>query len=183
MPVSRRSKWIKGGAQWVRVVGDIAVITLASDKGEAIVDAIDADLVGKFKWFLHKCGNARRGSYATTQGEDGKKLSLHHLIFGKPNPGTEVDHKNGNGLDCRRDNLRLGTHAQNAANTPNRKPGSSRFRGVMAMRRGDSWRACISDKHLGVFRSEVEAAKAYDAAATVRYGEFANLNFPCEVRS
>ena len=32
--------------------------------------------------------------------------------------------------------------------------------------------------HIGTYISEIEAAKAYDEAAKIHHGEFANLNFP-----
>lgn len=103
---------------------------------------------------------------------------MHRLIFSlKWTPTTEIDHKNGNGLDNRRENLRIATRSQNAANRFKRG-GSSKFKGVCIA--GKRWKAGIRQDgksyHLGTFDTEEEAALAYNASATIRFGEFARLN-------
>jgi hypothetical protein len=104
-------------------------------------------------------------------------VKMHRLILGAPK-GVQVDHRNGNGLDNRRENLRLATPSQNAANTRQRR-GRSRFKGVY-LRAGGHWRAVIrfhgKGQYLGAFVSETEAALAYNAAAIRLFGEFARLN-------
>lgn len=59
--------------------------------------------------------------------------------------------------------------------------GQSRFKGVCITRAG-KWRAVIyigrKQKYLGVFDSEFDAARAYDAAALQHFAEGAKLNFP-----
>lgn len=96
-----------------------------------------------------------------------------------------IDHKNGNGLDNRRSNLRFCTNAQNQHNqrkwgSRSGKPLSSRYKGVSWHRRGH-WRAKIQAqgkrRYLGQFQSEEAAARAYDRAARELHGEFAVLNF------
>ncbi|MGA1567624.1 MAG: AP2 domain-containing protein [Methylophilaceae bacterium] len=107
------------------------------------------------------------------------KLLLHRTIL---NPSKEkiIDHIDHNGLNNRRENLRICTVTQNAANQRKRK-GSSNFKGVYWNKRDQVWRAGIGykgkDLHLGHFKDELEAAKAYDKAAKDLWGEFANLNF------
>jgi hypothetical protein len=92
--------------------------------------------------------------------------------------GIEVDHRNHNGLDNRRSNLRLATGHQNQGN---RRPqgGSPRFKGVYLSR--SKWVAQIrfggSKRYLGRFTVEEDAARAYDAAARLIFGEFACTNF------
>lgn len=95
--------------------------------GYALIDASDADLVMPFQWRLiqtgkgyahRKLGNWR---YGTEQ-----QILMHREIMGLPRyrDGHEVDHKNRNGLDNRRDNMRIVTHAQNQQNTSSRQGGT-----------------------------------------------------------
>jgi hypothetical protein len=108
---------------------------------------------------------------------------MHRMVMKAP-PDMLVDHINQNGLDNRRSNLRLATGAQNQRNAHGRgihrgKPSSSRFRGVS--RSGMKWSAHISvngkNIRLGTFRTEEQAARAYDTAARIYHKEFARLNF------
>lgn len=98
---------------------------------------------------------------------------LHNLIL-----GGLADHIDGNGLDCRRSNLRLATQAQNCLNRSAKK--GKRFKGVY--RSSSRYYAEIYFK--GERRAsyghatEEGAARAYDAMAVELHGEFARLNFP-----
>jgi hypothetical protein len=109
-----------------------------------------------------------------------RQITLHAFLTG----WCLVDHRNSDGLDNRRENLREATWMQNAANARRRKDNSSGFKGVRQTRTG-RWTAVIGDgtgrkRQVGTFDSDIEAAKAYDAAARARWGEFARLNFPDE---
>ena len=103
---------------------------------------------------------------------------LHNFLTGLP----YVDHRNGNGLDNQRANLRESTHAQNMANSRRRKDNTSGFKGVSQERRTGRWVAQIQrgghNFHLGTFGSPEDAARAYDAKAAELFGEFARPNFP-----
>lgn len=112
----------------------------------------------------------------------GRTVYLHRLILHAP-PGITVDHRNGDGLDNQRSNLRFASRGQNNANRKVRN--STGFRGVEKI--GRRFSASISQPRtpgvgkalrLGRFDSAEEAARAYDAAAVDRFGEFARLNFP-----
>src|SRR5688572_29872489 len=83
-----------------------------------LVDAEDLSLVRKHSWHASR---KRTVVYARTSVKDGdgpnrRSMPMHRLILGVTDPRIEVDHINGNGLDNRRSNLRLATHADNSAN-------------------------------------------------------------------
>lgn len=103
---------------------------------------------------------------------------MHRLVLDAPS-GVVVDHINGDGLDNRRSNLRLGTQSQNLANSRKRSGTTSSFKGVSFHRASGKWRAYIKQHrkqfHLGLFESESEAAEAYRAKAREIYGGFARL--------
>lgn len=87
-----------------------------------------------------------------------------------------VDHRNGDGLDNRRANLRPATAAQNAANQQLSIANTTGYKGVSLYRNG-RFRASIQRRHLGYFDTAADAARAYDAAALDLFGDFAHLNF------
>jgi len=105
---------------------------------------------------------------------------MHRQLINVPK-GYVIDHINGSGLDNRRANLRLATVAQNAWNSKKRNPRSG-YKGVWLAKEKGLWRAAIfcnrKRKHLGYFKDKVDAARAYDKAATKLHKEFAVLNFP-----
>lgn len=139
----------------------------------ALVDDEDFERVNEHRWWLSR---TRNKDYAATR-IDGRFTRLHSFLTG----WRLVDHKNGDGLDDQRGNLRPATGSQNNANAKKRK-GKSRFRGVYKHLNG-KWLAAISDhgknRHIGLFRSEEQAARAYDREARILHGPFARLNLPC----
>jgi hypothetical protein len=147
------------------------IIPLTQEKF-ALVDDQDYEAVSSYKWHA----NFQHGSwYARRNVSPGKIQSLHSFIL----PGIErIDHKNQNGLDNRRHNLREATRSQNRANGRQLVSHSSQFKGVGWHIRRKKWQARVNQTYLGVFSEEQEAAKAYDAAAKRIFGQFASLNFP-----
>jgi hypothetical protein len=154
------------------------------DLGEGewtILDAVDYYRFGSLKWTIN--GNGRK-FYATRFVKIGpgktKTLRLHREIMQAPKD-LLVDHKNGDGLDNRRTNLRLATRSQNMYNKPKTKSKtSSRFIGVSFDKGRRKWETRIYYQKrkiwLGRFDDEIDAARAYDKAALEYHKEFARLN-------
>lgn len=148
----------------------------------AIVDDDDAGLVERYRWKVLKAA----GHFYACRSTRKATILMHRAILGAP-PELWVDHRNGNGLDNRRSNLRLATARQNTVNR-RKTSGFSSFKGVYWNKERSLWQAQIGDGatsegrqkviYLGRFESEEAAARAYDAKALEMHGEFANLNFP-----
>lgn len=112
-------------------------------------------------------------------------IKLHRLVM-NAKPRELVDHKNGNTLDNRKENLRIVTYSQNNANRKAKKNGQSKYLGVSVAKYksglGFTKRYIASIKkdykvyYLGSFEHEIDAAKAYNKKAIELHGEFANLN-------
>lgn len=116
--------------------------------GEVIVDDADYDWLSSMKWWkIVKRGKAYDGAYVFRchKGEDGKQrpLYMHRLIMKAPR-GMQVDHLNWNGLDNRRENLRLCTPRENSLRkrTENGRPRTDAERGnVTWYKRNQVWKA------------------------------------------
>lgn len=156
--------------------------TIALTQGQVTtVDDADFEALSKFKW----CALKRKHTFYAVRGTPGVrniKIQMHRQILGTPK-GEYSDHRDGNGLNNQRHNLRVATKGQNAMSFQTLHFGkSSRFRGVCWREKRGKWEAYIKvDKtyrFLGRYGSEKEAAQAYDRAALHHFGEFAHVNFP-----
>lgn len=141
----------------------------------ARVDDQDFDRVSRFKWYARP---SNRNWYAVTmQGNPRRSIFLHHFILGTV---ERIDHRDNNGLNNQRENLRKANRCQNGQNR-RYQIHSSKFKGVSWCKGSKKWEAYLSNGkgkkiHLGWFVNEIDAALAYDAAALNRYGEFALTN-------
>ena len=144
-----------------------------------LVDQGDFEELQRFNWHYHSDGRgsgcvARNRLLADRPG--GKWVYLHRDLLGEP--ASEIDHKNGDTLDNRRQNLRIASRIQNTRNR--RRIGQ--FKGVVFRARSNRYEAKIGVEGrriwLGQFPSAQEAARAYDDAARQYFGDFACLNFP-----
>ena len=146
----------------------------------AIVDAEDFEWLSKWNWCTALTGRGPLFSFYAARSYWTKKgsrfLFMHNVIF-----GDRCDHKNRNGLDNRRENLRACTPLQNSRNRGISKNNISGFKGVSFIASINKWRARITangkSKFLGYFTSKELAACAYDLAAKKLFGEFAAPNF------
>lgn len=153
-----------------------------TQKKVALVDPQDYERVSRYKWCLSRVG---KQLYAYRK-HHGRTIRMHQFIMNPPK-GMVVDHVNGNGLDNRRENLRICTKLENAWNKRRRKPegAKSEFIGVYPCRRPPGkW--CIKVQcdgevtNLSPFDTAEEAARARDRKALELHGEYAQLNFPDE---
>ncbi len=142
--------------------------------GIAVCDEADYGIVREFHWTLRVSKSGNRYALAN-RGRI--RFFMHRLILAGPD-GADTDHRDGNGLNNRRYNLRTATRSQNLANRDSSS--KSGFRGVFMRPGGKSWRADIrvSGKgiYLGNFSSAEAAAAAYDKAAREYFGDFARTN-------
>ncbi|RJQ39524.1 MAG: hypothetical protein C4555_03185 [Dehalococcoidia bacterium] len=148
--------------------------------GFAIIDPADYELISPYKWSMrvHKSGHIYA---ATSFWKDGRTITLmmHRVIMNAPK-GVQVDHLDDNGLNNKRGNLRIATYAQNQQyqRISRKQKTASRYKGVC--RHKSNWRAQIRIEGrkvwLGDYRTEIEAAMAYDKAAVKHFGEFARPN-------
>lgn len=144
------------------------------------MDADDYSLLSRFTWTRTPAG------YAVTQSDVfGGKIVLMHRMIVAARKGEHVDHRDGNGLNNRKSNLRRCTVDQNVLNRRKSGDKKSPFKGVHQRRGSTLWFAVITfknkAKYLGSFETEQLAAMAYDDAAAKLFGEFACFNFPDKV--
>lgn len=149
--------------------------TISLTKGySAIVDDDVYEELSKYKWFYNNGYAARNVSVNGKQ----KQLKMHRVIM-CPSDDKVVDHINGDTLDNRHENLRVCSTKENIANKKKPSNGkSSRYKGVSFKRGKYEARIRSGDTfiYLGRYCTEVEAAIAYNNAATLLFSEFAKLN-------
>ena len=152
-------------------------ITITNSDLKVIVDDEDYERISMFSWRL-SINYARR--WFRSNGKLASVL-MHRQIMGEQNP--MYDHRDGNGLNNQKENLRPCTGTQNNGNRRiNKMPyHSSKYKGVCFHIRKKKWHAGVKFNnhrfHLGTFDNELDAAKAYDRKAEELFGEFANVNF------
>jgi hypothetical protein len=145
--------------------------------GFAIVDQDDYQKLAGYPWQLYE---NKSGNLYAIRFDNGRFIKMHRVIMNAP-AGKIVDHRNHEGLDNTKRNLRFATISQNNCNVKITKNCSSKYKGVCRRKGRNKWHACISYNckkiHLGYFDNEEDAARAYDEAAKIYHGEFAVLNF------
>jgi hypothetical protein len=152
-----------------------------SDGSVALISDEDAVLVAGKGWHRDQKPGSHTSYavHATSRGGHPITVLMHRLILAAP-VGWQVDHRNGDGLDNRRGNLRLSTSGQNQANADLRSDSVSGVRGVSWESQTQRWRARLRfdgvDVSLGRFETIEEAAEVYAEAANRYFGEFARQN-------
>lgn len=160
--------------------------TITLTQGYAtLVDDDIYDELAQFKW--HVSGTAKKYAKRDVGGRKAKTSILLHRYIMDAKAGDVVDHINGNTLDNRRENLRICKQTDNSRwHIDLNKNNTSGYRGVCWHEQRGKWLATIriarKQIHLGLFESKEDAARAYDEAASLNFGDFASLNFPLAVR-
>lgn len=154
--------------------------TIPLTKGRvAIVDDCDYEWLSQWKWHLQT--SQRTNTVYASRRANSKTILMHRLILGTPED-MQTDHKNKDGLDNRRTNLRFATMQQNAHNRNRYSHNSSGYKGVIYEKETKNWRARIRIqgklKNIGRFTTAKAAALAYDKTARQLHKQYARLNFP-----
>lgn len=171
---------------YIELCDDCALIHIEDEDGDlrskVIIDKEDA-----YRCSLHRWSQAQgRSDYIYTL-IDRKYMPLHKFVLNCYGGGREiqVDHKNMDKLDNRKNNLRLCNTHQNKGNQPKQMNNTSGYKGVFLRKDSDKYRAAIRVNqkliHLGQFDNPIEAAKCYNRAALEYFGEFARLNLIEEI--
>ena len=153
------------------------------------IDDEDIAIVNSHKWAIGTTAFKKHGmvyfnTHICVDGHD-SGISLHRLIMGcHVGDGVFVDHKDHNGLNLQKSNLRICSKAENTRNSNAPKRNTSGYKGVSWHKGNKRWRARIKVNQKCVFlcnsTTEIEAAKIYDMAAIYFFQDFACTNFPVD---
>lgn len=139
----------------------------------ALVDDEDFDELNQHKWC---CGKNKYTYYVMRKDSKLKKVIYMHRVIMNQQHNLHVDHINRNGLDNRKENLRVCTKTQNLGNSKIRKDSTSGIKGISWHKRDKKWGSRINIngklKHLGYFSDKFDAKHAYTKAAKEYFGEF-----------
>jgi hypothetical protein len=141
---------------------------------EVRIDRADAHLLDDYGWNVVQ---DRRRWYVQRMNKDTHRIErLHRTIMGVTDPKTQVDHKDGNGLNNSRSNLRLCGASGNQMNRGPTRSNTSGYKGVSWVKRRGTWQAQITCQrahyHLGFFDTPEAAHAAYKDAAVRLHGDF-----------
>ena len=159
----------------IRIEGNIAYVPLTQGY-EAVIDAADVPLVDGVNW----CAAVdNKNVYAVrsvrNQGKQ-RQVRMHRVISSAPDD-LDVDHRDGNGLNNRRETLRAATQSQNAQNQRISAANTSGVKGVYWNAVDRKWMARVAEgkkRHfVGLFDSLEDAAAAVAKKRTELHGEFA----------
>lgn len=142
-----------------------------------LIDDVDYHLIKEIPLHLKK--SRKENTFYVRVSRKLGCIGLHRYLMGNP-VGFQVDHKNNNPLDNRRENLRIATPAQNNFNRIFANNNKSGFKGVFWAVDKKCWRAVVQFNRRrffgGYFDCKIDAAYRYNELALEHFGEFANLN-------
>lgn len=152
----------------------MTVVVFKITGGSVRINSGDVKRVSKLRWCKVRSKNTFYARAAIHRNGKRTTVNMHNYIMGCPS--QPVDHKDRDGLNNVRRNLRIVTHYENLQNYAGKKNKThSKYKGVTKHYKY-MWRACIQGRHIGLYYSEKEAAKAYDREALRLFGPNAFLN-------
>ncbi len=161
-------------------------IALTQGKFALVSDCDYKYLIKQGDWYFQKQSHSDDGYAARSEGHRGhrKTIFLHNIVAARKGIVGQPDHKDQNKLNCCRGNLRPATDTQNKGNRKKYANGKSKFKGVYWNKLNRTWRAQIGFHRLhtalgsfsGIEVGEIQAAYAYNVAATKRFKKHAYLN-------
>jgi hypothetical protein len=187
-PIERALVWIVLLYRRLRYGYEYRLIPLT--QGEyAKVDPEDYEWLMQYNWTAIRKENSWYATRSMSVLGKSVQCYMHRMIMFYSNPNFEirntkqfVDHKNHDGRDNRKANLRIATAKQNCWNRNVRRGSSSKYIGVSWLESRSKWQVTAyiggKSRFIGYFEDEETAARAYDAAVLGERGEFAVLNFP-----
>ena len=144
---------------------------ITTNNGIVLVDNEDYEWLNQFKWYK----TTFRYTFAAVCYIKPNTTWMHRLIMKTPKY-LVTDHKDHNGLNNQKSNLRVCTQSQNHMNTPCRNG----YKGVSWQKSRQKYISTIyrngKSYMLGRYKIEEEAAEAYNIAAIKMFGEYACLN-------
>lgn len=152
----------------------------------ALVDDEDYEWLNQWKWCVAKAKHLYYAVRRPHVGESGTILHMHRAILGlKCKDGILLDHKDRNGLNNQKENLRIADRRINSINSKLlRSTNTSGFRGVTWSKKAHKWQASINTRGINIWggyhHDPIAAARAHDKMAKSHYGDIAKLNFPAE---
>lgn len=165
----------------IKIVGNVCIIPLSGGK-TSICDKSDFKIISKHIWYAAKSANSDDlfYAYSNVKLKSGEKrtIKMHRIILDLKE--SEIaDHKNHDGLDNRRENLRMCSLSQNAYNKRIQRNNSSGYVGVHWMEKIKKYEAYFwinKKKHkVGYFKDLEEAVFERNKAVKTHHGEFANI--------
>lgn len=153
-------------------------ILLSDKKNYCLLDDEDWFLCSKYSWSITNQGYVR--TLLKTVNRKRYYVNMHRFILNLIDPKIIVDHINMDKTDNRKSNLRICKHQQNQFNRPYQINNKWNYKGVSFCKRKNRFRALIKlngkQIYIGVYKTPIEAALAYNAKAKELFGEYAYLN-------
>ena len=147
---------------------------------KVIVDDEDYDYLIEYNWRALKNGKTFYAIFGKRVNGKYSNVWMHRMIMDAKNRESEVNHINHNGLDNRKENLRITTHDKIIVQSSVRSNKNTKYKGISFHKPSGKWRARINingkTKYLGYYENEIIAANAYEKKAVELHGEFAYLS-------